>query len=188
MVRHAWLVSVLDQIVSANLGPNVSRLSERLLAVFERAGFDLWEAEKALKTVMPYVTAVAMMEAAFHTWLARHGTTEQAWLEEANRVAEEVTQAHPRLRELDGRVPRRRCSASMDGDFEYGLARVLDGLQARLEQPSAGTTTKATSPTVARRSISDACRPSLYILSPARLSRSRSDVAFRSRRHGAVLR
>jgi AcrR family transcriptional regulator len=132
MVRHPWLVSVLDQIVAANLGPNVSRLSERLLAVFERAGFELWEAEKALKTVMPYVTAVAMMEAAFHTWLARHGTTEAAWLEEANRSAKEITQEHPRLRELTAAYRGADVQASMDEDFEYGLARVLDGLQARL--------------------------------------------------------
>jgi hypothetical protein len=123
-------------MVAAYPGPNMSRFSERLLAIFERAGFALQEADRALNTVMSYVTGVAMAEAAFHTWLARQGTTEQAWLEETSRMADVATAEHPRLRELTTGYQGVDVRAEMDENFEYGLARVLDGLQARLEQSS----------------------------------------------------
>jgi hypothetical protein len=117
----------------------MSRFSERLLAVFQRAGFEVREADRALSTVMSYVTGVAVAEAAFYTWLARQGTTEQEWLEETNRLADEATGDYPRLRELTGAYRGADVRASMDEDFEYGLARVLDGLQARLEQVGAAS-------------------------------------------------
>jgi AcrR family transcriptional regulator len=130
--RHPWLVSVLDQLAAAHLGPNVSRLAERLLGVFEGAGFELPEAERALNTLLAYVTGVTIGEAAFHASLARQGTTEQAWIDEEQRVIDELPTEHRRLREVAGGYRDVDLRARMDEDFEYGLARVLDGLEARL--------------------------------------------------------
>ena len=137
--RHPWLVSVLDQLVLAHLGPNVSRLADRMLAVFQTAGFELQEAERALNTLLAYITGVSIGEAAFHTSLARQGTTEQEWLEEEGRIVDEMASELPRLREVADGYRNADVQAKMDEDFEYGLDRVLDGLQARLDQAGDGT-------------------------------------------------
>ncbi|MFC7587896.1 TetR/AcrR family transcriptional regulator [Nonomuraea antimicrobica] len=39
VLRHPWIVSVLGQVGLAYLGPNLMRQSERLLALFQAAGF-----------------------------------------------------------------------------------------------------------------------------------------------------
>lgn len=133
IVRHPWMVSVLDHLAAGLGGPNANLLTERMLALFERAGFDLREAERALNTLSGYVVGIAMSEAAWHTALARQGQSEQEWIDEAQRVAEKTTEDYPRLRELVAHYQSVDAQNSMDEDFDYGLERVLDGLQARLD-------------------------------------------------------
>ncbi|HKA83150.1 MAG TPA: TetR family transcriptional regulator, partial [Acidimicrobiales bacterium] len=41
IVRHRWVVAELAHLVAAVPGPNLSRTTERMLAVFEAAGFPL---------------------------------------------------------------------------------------------------------------------------------------------------
>jgi AcrR family transcriptional regulator len=132
IVRHRWVVSVLDHLVVAYPGPNLAQASERMLGVFEAAGFELPEAERAFTTVAAYVTGIAMGEASWHSWLARRGQTQQEWMDDAMRVAKGITEDYERLRatvtSYEGKDPQK----AMDEDFDYGLDRVLDGLQARL--------------------------------------------------------
>jgi AcrR family transcriptional regulator len=132
-LRHHWVVSVLDHLSAAYLGPNVTQATERMLGLFEAAGFPLSEAERALNTVTAYVTGVAMGEAAWLNWLARHGQTQQEWIDGALRVAEEATEDYERLRKVVADYEGKDPQKAMDEDFEYGLETVLDGLQARLD-------------------------------------------------------
>jgi AcrR family transcriptional regulator len=136
IMRHPWMVSVLDHLAAAHLGPNAVRLSERLIGVFQSAGFELRDAERALTTVTAYVTGIAMAEAAFRNWLVRHGQSAQDWLDESQRVALQATENYPRLRELVAGYQGADVEKTMDEDFAYGLDCVLDGLQARLDSPS----------------------------------------------------
>jgi AcrR family transcriptional regulator len=135
-LRHTWVVSVLDHFAAAGLGPNVAQATERMLAVFERAGFELAEAERALNTVGAYITGVAMSEAAWHNWLARRDLTQQEWIDNALRLAEEATEDHQRLRSVVTSYEGKNPQQAMNDDFEYGLECVLDGLQARLDRRS----------------------------------------------------
>ena len=80
-----------------------------------------------------YVTGVAMNEAAWHNWLDRHGKAPQEWVDESVRVAEEATEGLQRLRAVVASYEGRDPEQSSNEDFEYGLERVLDGLQARLD-------------------------------------------------------
>ena len=133
ILRHPWMVSVLDHLAAVHMGPNATRLSERLIGLFQNAGFELREAERALSTVSAYVIGSAMAEAAFRNWLVRHGQSEQDWLAESQRVAERATENYPRLRELVAGYEGVDVQKTMDEDFDYGLDCVLDGLQARLD-------------------------------------------------------
>jgi AcrR family transcriptional regulator len=133
-LRHPWVVSLLDSLVGATFfGPNLAQATERMLAVFEDAGFERGEAERALNTMNSYVFGVAIAEAAWHTWLRRHGETAREWMDDALRMAEGATDGLDRLRALVTRYEGREPEETSNEDFEYGLERVLDGLQARLD-------------------------------------------------------
>lgn len=77
-----------------------------------------------------------MGEAAWHNWLARHGQSQQDWFNGAMRVAEEATKDYQRVRTVVAGYEGKDPQKAMDEDFDYGLERVLDGLQARLDPPS----------------------------------------------------
>jgi AcrR family transcriptional regulator len=132
--RHPWMVSVLDHLAAGYPGPNQARVSEHMLRLLEAAGFPLPETERVLSTLGTYVTGVALAEAAWQKWLARHGQTEQEWAEDAMRVMKGVVDDDQRWLEAavaayEGKDPQQ----AMDDDFDYGLDRILDGLQVRLD-------------------------------------------------------
>ncbi|MET9567547.1 TetR/AcrR family transcriptional regulator [Streptomyces virginiae] len=101
-LRHPWVASVLGQAGPARFGPNLLRMSERMLALFQTAGFPASEAVPAMRAVVSYVVGATSGEAAQLSRTARSGQSE--------------------------RSPR----ALRDENFDYGLQRILDGLQARL--------------------------------------------------------
>lgn len=101
-LRHPWVASVVGQVGPAHLGPNLMRMSERMLALFQAAGFPASEAAPAMGAVVSYVVGATSGEAAHLARIARGGQSE--------------------------RNPR----ALRDAHFDYGLQRILDGLQARL--------------------------------------------------------
>ena len=134
-LRHPWVVSMLDQVVGATfLGPNLAKATERMFALFEDAGFELREAERALNTMTSYVFGVAIAEAAWRNWLVRHGKTAREWLDESRRMIDAAaTEGLERLRAVVTAYEAPDPEKTTNEDFEYGLERVLDGLQARLD-------------------------------------------------------
>jgi AcrR family transcriptional regulator len=132
-LRHPWVVSVLDLVVGSTFaGPNLSKATERMFAVFESAGFELGEAVRALNTLTGYVRGVALADAAWQTWLARRGQTPQQWIDDSLRANEASAADLDRLRAVVTRYEGTDPEQTSREDFEYGLERVLDGLQARL--------------------------------------------------------
>ena len=115
------------------LGPNWMRVSEAMLRVLTTAGFPADEADRALTTVVAYVTGTATTEAAWLNVLARSGQDEQSMVEQLWPAAEQAAQDYPLLREgyaeQRGADPR----AAREEGFQYGLDRVLDGLATRLK-------------------------------------------------------
>jgi hypothetical protein len=57
----------------------------------------------------------------------------QEWIDDALRVAEEATEGLERLRAVVTSYESRDPEKVSNEDFEYGLERVLDGLQVRLD-------------------------------------------------------
>jgi AcrR family transcriptional regulator len=133
--RHPWLGTLLGGIGLSYLGPNVMRTSDRTLALFEAAGFTLAEADAATSTLGAYVIGVAITEAAWLTALARSGRSEREWADEVWPAAREAAESYPALRRLyalstDGGDPQQ----IREGGFDYGLDRVLDGLEGVLHR------------------------------------------------------
>ncbi len=133
ILRHPWIASLLGAVGLSYLGPNVMRLNERLLTLFEAAGFPGDEAEQAISAVVAYVIGVGTSEAAWLTTLAKSGRTEQEWAELLRPAVEEASQEYPhqrdRIAQYDAKVDPRKLR---DEKFRYGLDRMLDGLQTRL--------------------------------------------------------
>ncbi|MCJ1676937.1 TetR/AcrR family transcriptional regulator [Streptomyces sp. APSN-46.1] len=131
-LRHPWVASVLGQVGLAHLGPNLMNMSERMMALFQSAGFPPGEADLAMKAVISYVVGATTSEAAYLSALARSGRSEQEWLESLRPAAEQALAEHPLLAvehsAREGRDPR----TLREENFDYGLQRVLDGLEARL--------------------------------------------------------
>ncbi len=133
ILRHPWLASVLGEIGFAYLGPNVMRLNDRLLAGYEAVGFPLAEADQAISTVAAYVVGTSTAEAAWLTRLARSGQDDGEWEENLRASAEVATKAHPRLRTWFEDYGTKNPRQVREETFEYGLQRVLDGLEVRLD-------------------------------------------------------
>lgn len=119
ILRHPWVASVLGQVGLIHLGPNVTKMSERMTSVYATAGFPADETEQAMNTVISYIIGMATSEAAYLSLIARSGKTEREFAEslqgegEADRPAQDPEKAR-------------------DETFDYGLQRVLDGLTVRL--------------------------------------------------------
>ncbi|MFG2720186.1 TetR/AcrR family transcriptional regulator [Streptomyces sp. NPDC048416] len=141
ILRHPWIASVLGEVGVAHLGPNVMRLSDRMIATFEEAGFPLGEADHAVRALFAYVTGTAISEAAWLTMLTRVGETEQEWVKRLWPAAEQAAQDYPRLRKGYADQRGKDPKAARDENFAYGLDRFLDGLEARLAHTATGPPT-----------------------------------------------
>jgi len=131
-LRHPWVASVLGQVGLASLGPNVMHMSDRMLALLAVAGFDSEEADQAMSTVIAYVIGTAISEAAYLSLVARSGRSEQDWVTSLRPAAEQAARDYPRLRESHTAQRGKDPERIREETFEYGLQRVLDGLEARI--------------------------------------------------------
>jgi AcrR family transcriptional regulator len=128
ILRHPWIGSVLGQ---ASFGPNVLRLTEKMLAVLMAAGFDAAEADQAMNALLAYVIGVAVSETAYLAMLRRAGSVEESLATALRHAIWEKLGEHPRVREGFEAIRDRDPRELRDENFEYGLQRVLDGLAAR---------------------------------------------------------
>ncbi|MEO3888883.1 TetR/AcrR family transcriptional regulator [Nonomuraea sp. B5E05] len=137
LLRHPWIVSVLGEAGLAYLGPNMSRLQEAMLAVFEEGSFTLQAANQATNTLMAYIIGISTSEAAWLTTLARSGRSEQEWADRLWPTALQAVEAYPRLRSLYAVQRAQSLSDARDDDFDIGLECVLNGVVARLAHHAA---------------------------------------------------
>ncbi|WP_370323800.1 TetR/AcrR family transcriptional regulator C-terminal domain-containing protein [Euzebya sp.] len=133
VLRHPWVVSVLDLLVGDSFAPNLVRITEHMLVVLEGAGFALREAERALSTVSAYVLGISLSEAAWRGAGYADEQGDEAVAAEWQRLAMTATEDAPRLRALFTAYEDVDVERTTTDDFEYGLDRVLDGLQLRLD-------------------------------------------------------
>lgn len=131
ILRHPWIASMLGQVGLAYLGPNVMRLNERMLDMFQTSGFSSTEADQALSTVVAYVIGMSISEAAWLTMVARSGQDEQEWQERLRPSVEQAAQPYPRLSEQVTAQAGQDMRQARDDNFNYGLDRILDGLESR---------------------------------------------------------
>ncbi|MFH8975813.1 TetR/AcrR family transcriptional regulator [Streptomyces sp. NPDC017890] len=131
-LRHPWVATVLGQVGLVHLGPNAMRMSERMLALFEAAGFPSDETDQAVGTLVSYVIGTATSEAAYLSMIARSGMDERDWVAHLLPAVEEAAEDLPRLRNGAAAQRDKDPGQIREDSFTYGLDRVLDGLETRI--------------------------------------------------------
>ncbi|MDX6259087.1 MAG: hypothetical protein QOH84_775 [Kribbellaceae bacterium] len=134
ILRHPWMGSTLADVGITYLGPNMLRMSDRMLALYETAGFELREANLASTAVLAYVLGIAATEASTLSKVKRSGLPAEEWMKSVWPAAREAAQAHPRIKALYDSYEAEEAAGTNDETFDYGLARILDGLEARLRK------------------------------------------------------
>jgi AcrR family transcriptional regulator len=130
--RHPWVVFLLSRAGFSSLGPNMLRITDRLLAVFESGGFGLKEADGAIKSLLAYVVGMGTSEAAWLTALAKSGKSQEEWAESVWPTVEQAAKPYPRLRAWTELARDTTAPQGAPDVFTYGLDRMLDGLEAQL--------------------------------------------------------
>jgi hypothetical protein len=131
LTRHAWLVRALGAYMM--FGPNKARHDDCALAVFEAAGFTDAQADRAAASLFTFVLGNALGAAAADSLtkrLQRAGDDPEELMRGTMAKAREVA-GHPRLRaRLES--PSAEYAGAPADTFQFGLAALLDGLEARL--------------------------------------------------------
>lgn len=130
VLRHPWVASVLGQVGLVHLGPNVTRMTERMLAVFRTAGFSDEETERAISAVIAYVIGMAISEAAYLSLIARSGRSEREFMESLGRQHDGASGPGGPAPD-PAKDPAQDPARLRDENFAYGLERMLDGLATR---------------------------------------------------------
>ncbi|MER6568649.1 TetR/AcrR family transcriptional regulator C-terminal domain-containing protein [Streptomyces sp. NPDC001093] len=130
LVRHPWLVQAIGSHVLYGTGK--ARYDDRLLGVFETAGFTPEEADRAAGAVVTYVLGNALgasAAASLTRRLRRAGADAEGMVSETLAKAAEAAEPFPRLRERLGTAAAAEYGAAPDGSYAAGLRALLDGLR-----------------------------------------------------------
>ncbi|MCX0271558.1 TetR/AcrR family transcriptional regulator C-terminal domain-containing protein [Nocardia zapadnayensis] len=134
ITRHPWVVQAQSGYLL--YGPNKSRHDDRMLAIFEQAGFDEDGADQSAAAVFMFVLGNAVGQAAnvsLNRRLNRNGDSAQTQLAQAMSEATEIGRGYPRLRRrIERASAATEYNAAPDSAFGFGLAALLDGLSERL--------------------------------------------------------
>jgi AcrR family transcriptional regulator len=132
LCRHPWVVQAFGSYVM--YGPGKARYDDHALAVYETAGFNPTEADRAVTAVFTFVLGNALGFAAATSMarkLGRQGAQSQERVRDSMAKAREIAAQFPRLRARLG-TPATEYAASPENTFEVGLRAILEGLDAQL--------------------------------------------------------
>ncbi|WP_199432083.1 TetR/AcrR family transcriptional regulator [Qaidamihabitans albus] len=127
--RHEWM---LDVSTRYPLGPNTIRRYDSALRSLAGTGLPEGEIVAATEVVDSYVRGMARRSVEGLRLERRTGTSEQQWWAGNEPLLEEYVDAEefPAVR----RVWAAGAFASEADSFEFGLQRMLDGIQVRIEE------------------------------------------------------
>jgi len=131
VLHHPWLASVMGHAGLACLGPNLMSVSERLAALFTKAGFP--DPRGAIDVVLSYVIGMSTAEAAWLTTVARSGETEADFVARLMPAAQRAAAGYDYLTQAYyTAAPNPDPALARDTKFADGLGIVLDGLATRI--------------------------------------------------------
>ncbi|QKW32964.1 TetR/AcrR family transcriptional regulator [Actinomadura sp. NAK00032] len=125
--RHPWTVTLFGG--RPMIGPNATRVMDEVLGAFGAAGFTGFGLEYALSAVVDYVIGAAGSEASWQRGQA--GTSSADWVRGLGPYLAELDAERPALASHIREIWLKETGDVLEGRFAFGLACVLDGLEAR---------------------------------------------------------
>lgn len=137
--RHPWFLDLA--LHRPPLGPNVLRKADVVLSALDGMGLDTETAFFVAQALQNYVAGAQQAARDARDAERQSGLTDEEWIELLRPVLEEHmdASAYPALaRRKDTPHPRRAASmAERTAHFEFGLERMLDGLEAYIQRRNA---------------------------------------------------
>ncbi|MDN3355695.1 TetR/AcrR family transcriptional regulator C-terminal domain-containing protein [Actinomadura sp. DC4] len=133
VLRHPWMIGVLGVLPA--IGPNAMRMSDRMIKALTAAGFAGEELAFASSMLASHAVGSAMTEVAMRAASARAEKSPNelvAELEPYIRSLEADYHSYVALWTENKGMDMERLQ---DDGFDFGLDRLLDGLQAWLDRP-----------------------------------------------------
>lgn len=136
LARHPWVAYV--PTTRPPLGPGVAAKYDHELRAFDGLGLDDVTMDAALTHLLGVVTAVARIDIDTRRAAADTGMSDREWWDRTAPILARVfdAQRYPLAARIGAATGAAHDSAySATHAWEFGLARVLDGLAALIEQP-----------------------------------------------------
>jgi AcrR family transcriptional regulator len=132
--RHPWLLDLAPH--RPPLGPNVLRKAEVVLMALSGMGLDYADMAMAAEALQNYVTGALHAARDARETERRSGLTDEQWFQAVAPLLEQHfdPDAYPAIARMgEARAAKARTPAERFARFEFGLERVLDGLDAFLQ-------------------------------------------------------
>ncbi|MGW4352093.1 TetR/AcrR family transcriptional regulator C-terminal domain-containing protein [Nocardia sp. NPDC004582] len=136
LAAHPWVAYL--PTTRPPLGPGVAAKYDHELRAFDGLGLTDLDMDAALTYVLGFVTSTAQLAIDAAGAAAESGQSDQDWWERAAPLLARVfdTERYPLAARVGEAAGQAHDSAySADHAYEFGLARVLDGLAALIEKP-----------------------------------------------------
>ena len=138
--RHPWFLDLA--LHRPPLGPNVLRKVEVLMNALDGTGLSTDDVTRVADVLQNFIAGAQQSARDARDIERASGITDEQWLEMIRPDLEQHLdpESFPALKRLgEGRRGKTRTSAERTASFEFGLARVLDGLEAYLRDRPAAT-------------------------------------------------
>jgi AcrR family transcriptional regulator len=135
--RHPWLGPSLS-LTRPQMAANALRLSEWVMAAFDGTGLALSERMYVQVLLFSFVRGLASALEPENEALRESGLTADQWMEQQETIYLTMMDVHamPHFQQLT----REPFDLDLDSLFEFGLARLLDGITLFVDARSRGTT------------------------------------------------
>lgn len=120
-LKHPWWIRGMGEFTS--IGPNAVAMADSMIQAMLSAGLSTVAAARSVSTVSSFVVGYAMAEVNF---ISRGGM--DAPPPDLGKIADLYREKHPRYVEM---LDEQELW-SLDGQFEFGLDCVIDGIKARV--------------------------------------------------------
>jgi AcrR family transcriptional regulator len=132
ILRHGWITSLFG--VTPNLGPQSMRLSERATEVLVKVGFSGMDVAYAGSALSSHAIGSAVVETAWRRVADRSGRSVVEMMDEVRPYMDQIADEHPTLSQWYRENPITDMGKLYEDSFNFGLERILDGIEQWVEQ------------------------------------------------------
>ena len=132
ILRHSWITSLFG--IRPAIGPQAMRMSDRIVTVLTAAGFEGIELAYASSLLMSHAIGSATTDSALHTATARSGKTANELVEEMGPYVHSIASEYPSYVKWWSENKNMDVEKLQEDSFNFGLERLLDGLEIWLEK------------------------------------------------------